>query len=125
MTYLIIAAFLSGVGMMFVFLRRLPEVMAMSGSEFLKRFRSSSPTMKGLHSSVLVPAGTVWRTVIRPLFFALVEAIIRRFASLVAKFEVWLKQFGDYIHGKSQPKGNGGSDYWNGMNNFKNGLKGE
>ncbi|NOY35748.1 MAG: hypothetical protein GXP44_02425 [bacterium] len=125
MIYLITAASLSGIGMVVIFGRRLLKVRLMPEGEFLEKFRSSSPIMKGLNDSVLTPAGKYWQSRITPLLYALAERVILKFASLAAKFERTLKRFGDYIHGKSHPKGNGGSKYWNGMNDFKNGLKEE
>ncbi len=125
MIYLITVASFSGIGMIFIFGRRLLKVRLMPEGEFLEKFRSSSPTMKGINDSVFTPAGRYWRTRISPLLFALAERIILKFASFAAKFEGELKRFGDYVHGKSQPKGNGGSKYWNGMNDFKNKLKEE
>jgi len=125
MTYLIAAAFFSGIGVVAIFGRRLLKVRLMPEDEFLRKFRSSSPIMKGFNDSVLSPAERYWRTKASPLFFALAERVILKFASLAAKFEGILKRFGDYVHGKSQPKGNGGSKYWNGINDFKNGLKEE
>ncbi len=116
---------LSAVGMLIVFRRHLMELREMPESEFLEKLRLSDTMFEGLHDSVLTPAGKFWKDNIVPLFYKFAGRVIFKFRGVVRNFENKLTFLDDYIHGKTHPKGNGGSEYWNDVNKFKNGLNGE
>ena len=116
---------LSAVGVLIVFRRHLLEVREMAEDEFLEKLRSSDAMFGEFHSSVFTPAGKFWKDNVVPLLYKFAGKAIFKFIGIVRKFENKLSFLDDYIHGKTHPKGNGGSKYWNDVNKFKNGLNGE
>jgi len=122
---LIILATFSGIGMAFIFVRLFLLARRMSEEELVEALRSSKPTFSEFHNAAIILLLNFWEIRVIPSFYGVTERLISRVEILVRKFDSRLSRIRDYIHGKTHPRGNGGSEYWNNINNFKDNLKNE
>ncbi len=122
---LIILAIFSGAGMAVIFYRRLAPVRRMPEGELERALRMSKSVLSDISQAALMPLADFWRDKIVPLYYRTAEQCVHKIRIATEKISRRLSRLDDYIHGKTHPKGNGGSEYWNNMNDFKNGLKEE
>ena len=106
-----------------IFIRRVAEERALPESEFFEKFNSAKPAFSDFQDFVIVPLGRFWREKARVFIYKKAEDGVSGINFWVRKLENKLLKASDYIHGKNFPKENGReSEYWNGINEFKNGL---
>ncbi len=122
MTVLIILAIFSGIGMAVIFIRLLAPVRKMPEGELEKALRLSKPVLFGLNQTAFTPLADFWQNKLVPIYYVAAEKCIHKIRVFMEKISRRLSRLDDYIHGKTQPKGNGGSEYWNNINDFEKGL---
>lgn len=106
-----------------IFIRRLAEERALPESEFLKKINYAKPVFSDFQNLVIIPLEKFWREKARVFIYKKAEEWVSEINFWVRKLENKLMKAVDYIHGKNFPEGNGKkSKYWNGINEFKNGL---
>ncbi|HDH04014.1 MAG TPA: hypothetical protein ENH22_00640 [Candidatus Campbellbacteria bacterium] len=120
---LILLSLLSATGMVVIVIRRLPEARALPKNEFFEEFNSTKPVFADFRDFVIIPLERFWNDKALVFIYKKAEKGVSEINLYVKKIENKLLKARDYIHGKNFPKESGReSEYWNGVNEFKNGL---
>jgi hypothetical protein len=119
-TFSILTA-VSTIGMSVIIARNLPRVRAFSAEELEVQMTTSTPVRHSFLNNLVVPACRGAQDYCVPRFYAIFEKVARRGRIVALKTETKLHKITNYLQGKRELSGSNRSEYWNTVNEYKNG----
>lgn len=116
----------SGLGMIFIFGRRLIEARKLEKEELSRRINPHQLSFKSLSVAFLRFLKNLFKNIFIPFLYRVIERIIFNLGLFVKKIEKSLLKLDNYIRGKykliKKSNNGNGSKYWEDIIDFKNDL---